>query len=360
MSVFIAQLFPKDKVKDIKGASQAGINFCHSFIEAIEPDVVYAYQLNSEQKKLRFDFGNEKIKYVVSRVFPHKSVLKGLNVLVENFRITGDIVKRREKNVWFYNMTPQVMMIFFMLRFLFRKKCFVVVADFTPGIFRNKLALKLLKRSSGIISLTPELKDIIANATRVEVKAGIINAVVRPDDRETVNRNSFLFSGSLGKYTGIELALEAFAELPGIQLYVSGRGDSENKVIQFSEKYPNIRFLGFLGYAEYVELLAKVDFVLSLRDTSVEKNLYNFPSKIIEYFIGNKIVISTKRYSTLDPESYIFSEYDKQQLKEAISRLVQLPDQEIRKMQSAANNFARENFSYQSWKDAVRGLEQSR
>lgn len=357
MSVFIAQLFPKDKVKDIKGASQAGINFCHSFIEASDPDIIYAYQLNSEKNKLSFNFENPKIRYIVARPFPHKNLFKAINTLVENFRIIGGVIRSRQKNVWFYNMTPQVMIIFSVLRFVYRKKCFIVVADFTPGVFRNKIALQLLKRSNGIISLTPELKTIINNRAPVVVKAGIVNTIVKANPKATVNKTSFLFSGSLSKYTGIELALETFAELPDILLYISGRGESEDTVAAFSKKYPNIRYLGFLTYDEYIETLDKVDFVLSLRDTSLGKNLYNFPSKIIEYYIGSKIVISTKEYSTLRNDTYVYCEYDREQLKKTILNLTQIPDNDIIEMQSRANNFARENFSYKSWKEAAAELE---
>lgn len=358
MSIFIAQLFPKDKVKDIKGASQAGINFCHSFIEAINPARVFAYQLNSEQKKLHFDFGDDRIEYVVTRAFPHKGVFKGLNTVIENLRITGKVIRSGQKNIWFYNMTPQVMLIFLILQFLTRKKCFVVVADFTPGIFRNKLALMLLKRSSGIISLTPELRKLIGEKCPVLVKAGIVNNVVQSNDEKEINRKNFLFSGSLGKYTGIDLALAAFSELPDMTLYVSGRGEGEKEVAEFSKRYPNIKHVGFLGYKEYIELLDQVDFVLSLRDTSLGKNLYNFPSKIIEYYIGSKIVISTKRYTTLDDDTYVHCNYNKEELKKSTKQVVSLPEDELRLMKNRANSFARENFSYESWNQAVRSLEQ--
>ncbi len=357
MSVFIAQLFPKDKVKDIKGASQAGINFCHSFIEATGPEIIFAYQLNSEGKKLAFEFENPNIKYIAIRVFPHKSVFKALNTVLENIYIVRRVLKSKQKNVWFYNMTPQVMLTFSLLKFLFRKKCFVVVADFTPDVFRNKIALKLLQRSNGIISLTPELKTLVAGRTGVTVKAGIINTVIKENNSTTINKTSFLFSGSLSQYTGIELALDTFSELPEITLYVSGRGESEAKVKEYAAKFPNIHYLGFLSYDDYVNVLGKVDFVLSLRDTSIGKNLYNFPSKIIEYYIASKIVISTKAYSTLKDDTYVHCEYEKKDLKSTVEKVTSLSDDEIRRMQSRANDFARENFSYSSWNDAAKELE---
>lgn len=248
MSIFIAQLFPKNKVKDIPGASQAGINFCLSFIEAVNPDIIYAYQLNSEKKRLHFDFDNPRIQYVVKRVFPHKSIFKAFNTVLENLSIVNKVVRSGQKNVWFYNMTPQVMPIFSILRFLFRKKCFVVMADFTPELFRSKIALILLRRSSGIISLTPELNGLINNAAPFVVKAGIVNNIVKPNRRAAVNKKGFLFSGALSVYTGIDLALEAFAEMPDIDLYVSGRGERDDVVRVYTQKYPNIHFLRFLSH----------------------------------------------------------------------------------------------------------------
>jgi len=358
MSVFVAQLFPKDKVKDIKGASQAGINFCHGFIDAIQPDTVYAYQINSEGKKLQLDFQNKRIEYICFRGFPHKSIFKALNVVIENITIVREIIRKKENNIWFYNLTPQVILAFIILKILLRKKCFILVADFTPELFRNKIALKLMKLSNGVISLTPELKKLIGNGIPVLVKAGIIDEshIVTKTNTEVI-RNKFLFSGSLSKYTGIELALDVFAQLPEMELFISGTGQSIDVIKEYCEKYPNIHYCGYLDFKEYLSLLDSVDFVLSLRDISLGKNNYNFPSKIVEYLINKKIVISTKQYETLDNDIYFYCDYELTDLKEKVLFVNHLPNDKINLIRDDAQKFAMNSFSKRSWKEKVHEIE---
>ncbi|WP_428329100.1 hypothetical protein [Mucilaginibacter sp.] len=357
MSIFIAQLFPKNKVVDIKGASQAGINFCFNFIDAIQPTHVYAYQLSSVTEKLAFDFENDKIEYIASRSFPNRSVFKALNILAENFKIIFSIIKRGENNIWFYNLTPQVILIYSVLRLLFRKKCFIVLADFTPELFRNKVALQLMRYSNGVISLSFEAKDMIGSKVSVIVKPGILGDLPKQKSIRPIQRNNFLFSGSLSKYTGIELALQTFSNTPSLNLFISGIGESEQLINEYAAKYPNITYCGYLSFQEYVKVLDSVDFVLSLRDVSMGRNKYNFPSKIIEYFLHEKIVVSTKSYPTLDADVYFCCDYDEPSLKELLLKINQLSDDNIRSVQTGARNFAIDNLSNNSWATAVSQLE---
>jgi hypothetical protein len=56
-------------------------------------------------------------------------------------------------------------------------------------------------------------------------------------------------------------------------------------------------------------------------------------------------------------DTYVHCGYDKEQLKDTIRKVTAMPASEIAAMQARANDFARENFSYKAWKDAVAELE---
>lgn len=80
---------------------------------------------------------------------------------------------------------------------------------------------------------------------------GIVLSNSITNSSQTFNHTSFLFSGSLSKVTGIDLALKVFAKLPKFVLHISGKGELVDMVKQYSEKYSNIIYHGFMDVDSY-------------------------------------------------------------------------------------------------------------
>lgn len=80
-------------------------------------------------------------------------------------------------------------------------------------------------------------------------------------------------------------------------------------------KYPNIHYYGELSFNRYMDLLHKVSFLLSTRDPKEKGNQCNFPSKIIEGILHNRIIISTIKYKQLAGLKYFFVSSDEDELK---------------------------------------------
>ena len=68
---------------------------------------------------------------------------------------------------------------------------------------------------------------------------------------------------------------------------------------ELTKDHQNITYHGQLAVNEYLKLLDEVTFQLSTRDPLHPDNMCNFPSKIIEALLHNRIVVSTIRYPQL-------------------------------------------------------------
>jgi glycosyltransferase involved in cell wall biosynthesis len=359
--VLITQIFPFEEVVNIKGASQAGNNFCHNFMIAGEFSKTYSLQLISEKKKKPFFKQNKNVDYICVRIVPHVGLIRFFNALIENIIVFTRILKSGEKHIWFYNVMVHNFVLFCLLRFLTMKKCFVLVADYNPELTMNKFSKPLLRRAHGIISLTQEFAKITPKIKNFIVIPGIINtySLVNTNQKtSSFSTKRILFSGVLDSHKGIKLALDAFSLMPEYELIITGIGKNVELIEEYSKKYHNIKYLGYLKFDEYINVLNSISIVLSLRDTNVRENEFNFPSKIIEYFLAGKIVVSTKAYSTIDDSMYYVCGFQTAELKKCIETIAKKPIAELIKLSQDVENYANENFSYQTWHNAIQSIEQ--
>ena len=109
-----------------------------------------------------------------------------------------------------------------------------------------------------------------------------------------------ILCGSLGPNTGLrEYCIEAM-KYSDMEFHVVGvahriKESDIIKIIDYYNSNNNIIYHGQLTWAKYSELLQSCDFGFSLR-SSVDENMYNFPSKILEYISAGLIPISSITY----------------------------------------------------------------
>lgn len=92
--------------------------------------------------------------------------------------------------------------------------------------------------------------------------------------------------------------------MPECKLHISGFCEDDSIIKEYSSKYNNIIYHGKVEYKEYVQLLETIPFLLSTRDPKATENQCNFPSKIIEALLYNRIIVSTIHYAQLDGIKY--------------------------------------------------------
>lgn len=337
------------------GASQAAADFCFALINGKCFDHTLSMVPISITPDIRKMCSHPLIDFIQIRIVPQIKILRFLNMLSEAMIV---IVKSLPyRRIWFYNITNANVLPALVLKYLFFRKVYVLLADYTPPSRRFSMASITgfaIRKSDGIISLSG--RSTISHR-RWDVLAGVIpEARVKKTVTEYPAERNFLFSGLLEKFKGVNMALEVFSRIPEAQLFISGRGHEEEICKKYAQKFPNIHYLGFLSKKEYDELFSKITFCLNFRDPSYPENLNNFPSKILEYLLYGKAVISTIRYPELGSIFYLLEEkYDPDTLIALIRYCMQMPQTDLMRYTSHSDSL--KVFSEHSWQKLFAKIE---
>lgn len=132
------------------------------------------------------------------------------------------------------------------------------------------------------------------------VMEGSINSreIERPLKTSSSSKNKFIvmYSGGIKKNFKIENLLKAFELLDDrFELWITGSGDFEKNVIEYADKNNKIKFYGFLSSRDELrELQEKATMLINMRDPKEEASKFCFPSKLFEYMLTGKPVLSLK------------------------------------------------------------------
>ena len=340
MRSFICSIIPNELVARLKG-QQAANNFCGYLIDNGVFDHVFSlvppHYFNDSIKnsdKIIYFYGAEKTV----------RCLKILKLIINNVNCAWK--SKNSDNIWFYNICNTNLLCYIILRYIFKKNVYAILLDYTPvsNVFSFSHYFPFLyKNSKGLISLSDRIGFEHSN---MSVKAGVIaKEKIKPLTINISREYNFLFCGNMGEHTGFPLAIEVFKELPNINLFISGKAACID--VDYS-KYPNIHYLGYMEYDDFLKLYDKVDVCLSFRNPSFPENSYNFPSKILEYFCYNKIVISTMKYKELNGFDYILVDYNKDSVIKMIKKIVATSKQEMA-LYIDNRKALKSEFSVESW-----------
>jgi hypothetical protein len=104
----------------------------------------------------------------------------------------------------------------------------------------------------------------------------------------------FLYSGSLYKYTGIRLVFEALEYIKDKNFEVWICGPGYNKMLGLAlKKDKRIKFFGLVSEKRFNNICRKVDVFLNPRANNTKSSEISFPSKLFDYILWNKPIIST-------------------------------------------------------------------
>ena len=120
---------------------------------------------------------------------------------------------------------------------------------------------------------------------------------------EVKRKTIFLYSGSLGKWGGTKMLLDAMALIKqdDFELWISGFGDTTIFNKSLPQKDKRIKYLGLLTENELHDIYEEADVFLNPRPVNMPGNENNFPSKLFNYLSWKKPIISTWTKS-LSPE----------------------------------------------------------
>ena len=350
------------------GCSPAGYNFCRNIVLSKIFDASYSlvpWQVKDKVKPTE----NIGIHYIQSRKkIPF--IGKIFNFVLDSISLIRNV--KHSEFIWFYNLTLHTLLAYIYLRFILRKKVFVVLADFDnkPTFFSvSKILSVCIGYAQGIISLSA--RSFFSNHKNFSVLPGFAPECKHEDNSGKLHAdadNMFLYAGAISKPWGAMLLVDTFAMLPEIRLSISGPISlpSGGKELFFEKisKLRNVSYKGLLPIEEYNLLLEKSSVLLSLRDPDFYGNQNNFPSKLIEALLHGKEVVSTMEYPELklgDGCVISYVKYSKEALADCIRDLYSK-----RKDSNFWNSRRTQNFrwltlhvSKDSWQNTISKLEQN-
>ena len=147
--------------------------------------------------------------------------------------------------------------------------------------------------------------------------------------------------------------------MPDCTLHVTGMIENDAWIKDYADKYPNIRYHGCVPYDEYLEILHSTPFLLSTRNPAFPENQCNFPSKIIEALLHNRIVVSTLHYDQLGGIRYLEVPSEETAFIDAIKQIVQKPGNELLFYANQSGEVKR-MFSVEVWNRVMSELEEGK
>jgi len=153
------------------------------------------------------------------------------------------------------------------------------------------------------------------------------------------------------------MVLEAFSRMPELTLHITGFLDDET-VVERYKSCPNIHYHGKLDYEDYLMVFHQASFQLSTRDPNCAENQCNFPSKVMEALLHNRIVISTIDYPQLKGVSYIKIPSDVEGLQKSIRDIVEMPQEKLM-VYANLSEVVRSNFCAAVWNNTMNQIEKN-
>ena len=113
-----------------------------------------------------------------------------------------------------------------------------------------------------------------------------------------------MYSGSINKKFGLEKLIRAMGQLDDSYLLcLTGSGPDAQTVEAAAQGMDNVKYLGFLqDQTEVMRLQSMASALINMRDPAEEASKYCFPSKLFEYMISGKPVLSCRLEGI--PEEY--------------------------------------------------------
>ncbi len=348
MRIFITHILPKDKILKYK-LSVAACNFSYNLIEGGVFDRMYSTLPTYVSGQLD-NVGMEGLVYSSWR---SSSVLRRLSPIQECLTLYKRIPPK--SNVWLYNVSILNAFLIILLK-LFKRSVgvYVILLDYTPTTnVIERFFLWLANHADGDIRLANS--SLFTNKNSVCLPGVTPTTSLNVPRQQAINRE-FLLSGVLNERIAmLSMVLHVFSQLPQLTLHVTGEIHQRELQDQYG-KCPNIIFHGQLPYEEYLQIFHHVSFQLSTRNPKCPENECNFPSKIMEALLHNRIVISTIHYEQLDGIRYFEVDADEKNFMNDIMRISEMTEEELMPYANQGQIVSK-RFNAGVWKDKMYNIE---
>lgn len=109
-----------------------------------------------------------------------------------------------------------------------------------------------------------------------------------------LNKDIVLYAGGVAKKYGVLELVEGFLQANlNAELWICGRGDMEEYLYKKTANDSRIKYFGFISPTEVSRLQDLASCLVITRDPAELYTRYSFPSKLIEYMVSGKPVLTT-------------------------------------------------------------------
>ena len=345
--IFVTHIVPKNLILKYH-LSIAACNFSYNLIEGNLFDRVYSILPTFVKGEI------EPFENLVYSKFRENRFLFRLAPIAENLSLFYKIP--RKASVWYYNCTILNAFLIVLLK-LFKPNVRqnLIVLDYTPS--RKPLErffLWLANRMNGTIRLANSPLFTCRNSVCLP---GVVPFHVAEQPKITTIAKTFLISGVLGDNIAmLPMLLEAFSKMPEMQLHITGKAPDMVLLNRYTQQCNNIIYHGLVEYEEYLRILHDTTFLLSTRNPAALENQCNFPSKIIEGLLHNRIIVSTIHYKQLDNIYYFEVPTTEDRFIKSLYQIIQMPQTELMKYANQAEKVI-QRFNTDVWKTSMQKIE---
>ena len=345
--IFVTHIISKNQILKCH-LSIAACNFSYNLIEGNIFDKVYSILPTFVKGEI------EPFEGLVYSRFRKNRFLFRLAPIVENLNLFYKIP--RKASVWYYNCTTLNAFLIVLLK-LFKPNVRqnLIILDYTPS--RKPLErffLWLANRMDGTIRLANSPLFTCRNSVCLP---GVVPLHATEQPKITTIAKTFLISGVLGDNIAmLPMLLDAFSKMPDMQLHITGKAPDMALLNRYTQQCNNIIYHGLVEYEEYLRILHDTTFLLSTRNPAMPENQCNFPSKIIEALLHNRIVVSTIHYEQLEGIHYLEVAADLDKFRMDLSHITQMPETDLLTYANQADN-VRQRFHVGVWKEWMQKIE---
>lgn len=355
MRIFQTFLLPDDLVAKYK-LSFAAANFSRNLMQGCDFDRVYSLMPLTVRNELP-QIKDNGYNVVYSDWRKKGRVFAKLAIFHEQWKVFKQI--QRGDSLWFYNLNIINALLFILVKtFKSSVKLNIIMLDFTPARSwrdQNYWYLKLINSADGIICLADSSLFKIKNMTLLP---GVVPAACDEYPKIDNINKEFLLSGVISPaIASTPMVLEAFSRMPDCILHITGNVlEGEDMIKEYAARHSNIKYHGSVSFNDYLDIVHRVTYQLSTRDESYPENQCNFPSKIIESLLHNRIVISTIAYKQLDELKYIKMDSNCDAFKRQVSEICSKPN-EVLMQYANQGGLVTKMFSTEVWNKTMTDIE---
>jgi glycosyltransferase involved in cell wall biosynthesis len=193
-------------------------------------------------------------------------------------------------------------------------KCVAIVTDL-PGLMVTNRKAKdnkffsllyrslvsfILYRFSAYILLTEQMNEVVnKNGRPFMIMEGLVDVKMEKSDNvldAKYREKVLIYAGGLYEKYGVKTLIDAFAQVsePEARLHLYGPGELVEKMSDFTEKDPRLKYKGIAPNKEVVEAQLKATLLINPRPTTEEFTRYSFPSKNMEYMVSGTPMVCTR------------------------------------------------------------------